>query len=115
MGQFIDLSNRLTNDVATIKIDEKHIYPVNRSKNAGILIQQLAKDDKLDSFERLDKTIEIGLGKEALKYINSLNLTVTQYIDIGIAIAATINEVPFEEMKKKAKEAEEQNTDSFRK
>jgi hypothetical protein len=115
MGQFIDLSNRLTNEPATIKIDNAHTYTVNKSKNAGILMMQTYRDDTLNDFDKLDKIIEIGLGKDALEYINSLNLSITQTGLIVEAIMAAINEVPLEEIEKEAQKAAKQSLKQFQK
>jgi hypothetical protein len=115
MGQFIDLSNRLTNEAATIKIDDNHIYTVNKSKNAGVLMLQIQKDDKLNDIEKLDTIIEIGMGKEALVYINSLNLSMTQTALIVEAIMAIINEIELEDIEREAKKAAQKQLKEFRK
>lgn len=103
MGKVYDIMNRLTNNKPVIKIDEGHEYIVNNSKNQVIFITQLAKDEKLDDFERMDKVIEAALGSEALKYINSLDLTLPATATIINAIMAAINEVDLEEIEEEAK------------
>lgn len=102
MGKVYDIMNRLTNSKPVIKLDNEHEYTVNNSKNQAIFIKQLSEDPKLDDFEKIDKVIEAGLGKEALDYINSLNLSVKASGTIVNAIMAAIGEVELEEVEQEA-------------
>lgn len=111
MGKVYNIMDRLTNNKPVIKIDEEHEYTVNNSKNQALFITELAKDDKLNDFERMDKVIEAGLGKEAIDYINSLDLSVKATATILNAIMAAINEVELEEIEEEAKK----QTKGFRK
>jgi hypothetical protein len=103
MGKVYDIMSRLTNNKPIVKIDREHEYTVNNSKNQAIFIMQLTKDKKLDDFERMDKIIEAALGKEALDYINSLNLSVQATATIINAIMAAISEMELEDIEKEAK------------
>jgi hypothetical protein len=109
MGRVYNIMDRLTNNKPVIKIDEEHEYTVNNSKNQAIFIMELAKDEKLNDIERMDKVLEAGLGKEALDYINSLDLSLKATGVIISAIMAAISEVDIEEIE------EEANTKGFRK
>lgn len=109
MGKVYDIMSRLTNNKPVVKIDEEHEYTVNNSKNQAIFIKQLSVDEKLDDFERMDKIIEAGLGKEALDYINSLDLSLKATATIINAIMAALNEVELEEVEELA-EAEMQKS-----
>lgn len=102
MGKVYDIMSRLTNNKPAIKIDEDHEYTVNNSKNQAIFIKQLAEDKKLDDFERMDKIIEAGLGKEAVDYINSLDLSVKATATIINAIMAALSEVDLEDIEQEA-------------
>lgn len=111
MGKVYDIMNRLTNDKPAIKIDKDHEYIVNNSKNEAIFIKQLSEDTKLDDFEKMDKIVEAALGKEALDYINSLNLSVKATGTVINAIMAAISEMELEDVEKAA----EKQMKSFRK
>jgi len=102
MAKIYNIMDRLTNDKPQIQIDKDHIYTVNNSKNQAIFIKQLSEDPKLDDFEKIDKVIEAGLGKEALVYINSLNLSVKASGTIVNAVMAAIGEVELEDVEQEA-------------
>jgi esterase/lipase superfamily enzyme len=95
--------DRLTNDKPQIQIDNDHIYTVNNSKNQAIFIKQLADDKSIDDLKRMDMIIEVGLGKEAIEYVNSLNLSVANTGVVINAIMAAIGEVELEEVEKEVK------------
>lgn len=102
MGKVYDITSRLTNDKPQIKIDEEHVYTVNNSKNKAILLKQISEDKSLDDFKKMDDIIECALGKEALDYINSLELSVTATSTLINAIMAAIGEVELEDVEKEA-------------
>ena len=85
-----------------VKIDAEHEFVINNSKNKAILITELSKDTKLNDIERMDKVIEAALGKEALDYINSLELSVKSTATIINAIMAGISEEDLETIEKEA-------------
>lgn len=102
MGKIYNIMDRLTNNKPVIQIDKEHEYEVNNSKNQAIFIKQLSEDKGLDDFERMDKVIEAALGKDALEYINSLNLSVKATGTILNAIMAAISEMELEDVEKEA-------------
>ncbi len=104
MAQIYNIMDRLTNDKPVIKIDKDHEYKVNNSKNQAIFIKQLSEDAKIDDFERMDKIIEASLGKEAIDYINTLDLSVKAYSTVINAIMAAISEISLEEVEKVAEQ-----------
>ncbi|MBU3208688.1 hypothetical protein KPL28_03430 [Clostridium algidicarnis] len=104
MAQIYNIMDRLTNDKPVIKIDKDHEYKVNNSKNQAIFIKQLSEDTKIDDFERMDKIIEASLGKEAIDYINSLDLSVKAYSAVINAIMAAISEISLEEVERVAEQ-----------
>lgn len=104
MAQIYNIMDRLTNDKPLIKIDKDHEYKVNNSKNQAIFIKQLSEDAKIDDFERMDKIIEASLGKEAIDYINTLDLSVKAYSTVINAIMAAISEISLEEVERVAEQ-----------
>lgn len=102
MAKVYDIMNRLTNEKPVVKIDAEHEFVINNSKNKAILITELSKDTKLNDIERMDKVIEAALGKEALDYINSLELSVKSTATIINAIMAGISEEDLETIEKEA-------------
>lgn len=104
MAKVYDIINKLTNNKPIIKIDESHEYTVNNSKNSAILIKSIGEDKTLDDIERIDKLIEAGIGKEALDYVNSLDLSLSSYGTIVNAIMAAIGDRELEEVEEAAKE-----------
>lgn len=111
MAKVYDIMNRLTNEKPQIKIDEEHTYTVKNSKNTAILIKQLSEDKALDDFERMDKIVEATLGKEALEYINSLELSITATSTLISAIMAALSDMELEDIEKEAAK----QTKNFRK
>ena len=98
MAQVYDIMSRLTNDKPVIKLAEGKEYKVSNSKNSVIFIKQLSVDPKLDDFERMDMIVEAALGKEALEYINTLDLSINNYSVIITAIMAAVSDQSLEEM-----------------
>lgn len=103
MGKVYDIMSRLTNNKPTIKIDEEHEYTVNNSKNTAIFIKQVSEDKSMDDFKRIDTIIESALGKDALDYINSLELSMVANTTIINAIMAAISEEELEVIEEEAK------------
>ena len=105
MARVYDIVEKITNGnkKPTIKIDADHEYTINNSKNTAVLIKVLSEDKKIEDFERIDKIIQAALGKEALDYINSLELLMPQYNIIVNVIMAAISDMSLEEMDELAK------------
>lgn len=100
MGKVYDIISKLTNNKPIIRLAEDKEFEVNNSKNSAILIKQITEDPKIDDIERMDKIIEAGLGKEALDYINSLDLSMNAYGAIINSIMAALNDMDLEEVEK---------------
>lgn len=109
MARAYDIAERLinANKKSTVKIDEDHVYTINTSKNSAILMQAISKDESLNDYERIDQLIEAGLGKEALDYINSLELTTEAITVIINVIMAAVGDVSLEEAEEEAKKQAE--------
>ncbi|WP_279051758.1 hypothetical protein [Intestinibacter bartlettii] len=117
MSRAYDIAEKLKSGSKkpTVKIDDTHTYEINTSKNVGILLKGLVEDTKIDEFEKIDKIIEAGIGKEALKYIDSLDLPMASYVTIVNVIMAAINDVSLEEIEEMEVESSNKNNNNFRK
>lgn len=105
MARVYDVVEKIKNgkQKPTIKIDENTEFTVNTSKNTAILIKAISEDNKVDDIERLDQIIEAGLGKDALSYINNLDLSMDSYSVIINAIMAAISNMSIDEMEELSK------------
>ena len=117
MSRAYDIAEKLKSGSKkpTVKIDDTHTYEINTSKNVGILLKGLVEDTKIDEFEKIDKIIEAGIGKEALKYIDSLDLPMASYVTMVNVIMAAINDVSLEEIEEMEVESSNKNNNNFRK
>lgn len=106
MGKFYDISGKMDFSKSTVKIDDDHIYTINASRAAGVALTSLDKNKDLDEFTKIDKIIKIGLGEDALEYINSLEFDIPNYTPIVNAIMAALNGKDIEEIEELTKEAE---------
>lgn len=97
MATVIDISNKIKNEEKFIKLYDK-TYKVDDSKNTVIKVMALMDQDEVYA---MDKAIELILGKDAKKYIDSLNLTLEDYKVPFIAVMACVNNVSYEEMEKR--------------
>lgn len=117
MSRSYDIAERLKNGSKkpTVKIDESHTYEINTSKNVGIFIKGVVEDSKKDEFKKIDEIIEAGIGKEALEYIDSLDLPMSYYEVIINVIMAAINDVSLEEIEEMEVKSSNNNNNNFRK
>lgn len=104
MGRLYDISKKIDRSKSTVKIDDEHIYTINASIPAGIKIKAISKDENIDEFEKINQVIQVGLGKKAFEYINSLDLEIPDYTPIVNSIIAAVNGVSIEELEKAAEE-----------
>jgi predicted house-cleaning noncanonical NTP pyrophosphatase (MazG superfamily) len=100
VARVYDIVDRITNGnkKPTIKIDADHEFKINVSKNAAVAIKAYSDDKQLEDFDRLDKIILTALGREAFDYIESLELSMDQYVIIMNVIMAAISDMSLEEM-----------------
>lgn len=93
----IDISTKLTNDKPKIKISEDKVYTVNNSKNAVLIVNQKMSKANKNEFELIDEALEILLGKEAVKDIEKMDISVSNYKTIFIAVMAAVSGESYEE------------------
>ena len=104
MARTYDIVEKLRekNKRPTIKVDETHEFTINTSKNTAIFLQATAQDEKLNEDKKMQTMIESALGKEALTYIESLDLSMDAYSLIIEAIMAAIANMDLEYVEKEA-------------
>lgn len=100
MARQYDIAERLmqANQKPTVTIDADHVYKINNTAPAAMMIDQLQKGKEVGEFETLEKIIVITLGEEAAEYIKSLELTMPAYTMIINTIMAAIADVPLEDV-----------------
>lgn len=96
----IDISSKLGKEKATIKLAEDKVYEVDTSADNYLLVQEKIKDQDF-SIDVMYQMIEMLMGKEALKEIKEMKLTIPGLKAIVTALAAVVNEVEYEEMEKR--------------
>ncbi|MCI9000075.1 MAG: hypothetical protein HFJ26_03925 [Clostridia bacterium] len=96
----IDISSKLGKEKATIKLAEGKVYEVDTSADNYLLVQEKIKDQDF-SIDVMYQMIEMLMGKEALKEIKEMKLTIPGLKAIVTALAAVVNEVEYEEMEKR--------------
>ena len=95
MSTLIDITNKIKNEEKFIKLYDK-TYKVDDSKNTVLKVMSIL--EKEGEAVAMDKAIELILGKEAKKYIDSLNVSVQDYQVPFIAVMACVNNVSYEAM-----------------
>lgn len=103
MGRVYDITQRIIagNQRPEITIDKDHVYKMNVTKAAAIKINSIIdKMDKegADENKLKDDAITVALGKEALEYMDSLELNADVYDTVLNTIIAAIRGVTLKEM-----------------
>ncbi len=96
----IDISSKLGKEKQTIKIAEGKVFEVDNSADTYLIVQEKLKNQDF-SIASMYEMIEVLMGKEALKEIKDMKLTIDGLTAVVIAISAIVNEVPYEEMEKR--------------
>lgn len=96
----VNISQHLEDAPKFLKIGpgDESVFKVDDSKNTVLKIQELL--NKNESVQGMDKAIELAMGREALKKINAMNLSMTAYQNIFIGMMAAISSKTFEEAEK---------------
>ena len=101
MSKIIDISHKLTNEKSMLKLSDTIQYEIDDRKNTVLVLnQKLAKSD-LNDLKVIDEIIRITLGDKAAKEIDKMNLRLSEYQSIVIAIMATISGMEFEEAERR--------------
>lgn len=88
MAKHIDLSNILSAEKPTIKIGDK-TYTVNDEKSTVLAMN--SKIAKMDEIKAVDAAIEMLLGKDNAKEIETLHLSMSSYKELFFALVACVN------------------------
>lgn len=102
MAKVYDIVNRLKNEKPQVKLAEGHVYTINNSKNSAILMKGISEDKTIDDIDKIDMIIEAGIGKEALAFVNTMNLSISELTLIVNAIMAGISDMELDDMEKAA-------------
>lgn len=99
----IDISSKLGKEKQTIKVAEGKVFEVDNSADTYLIVQEKLKNQDF-SISSMYEMIEVLMGKEALKEIKEMKLTIDGLTAVVIAISAIVNEVEYEEMEKRFRE-----------
>lgn len=90
MGKMIDISAKLTSERPKLKIAEDKIYEIDDRKNTILKLNQKMKGADIEDLEFIDDIIKMTLGPKAFKEINEMDLSMTAYQNIMLAIMAAV-------------------------
>ena len=99
MGKIIDISAKLVNEPKFLQVAEGKTYKVDDRKNTVLQMNALLNEGTT-SVDGIDKAIKLGLGEEAFKEIEAMELSITAYQSLFIGMMALVTDKSFEEMEK---------------
>lgn len=104
----VNITKHLEDQPKFLKIGpgDENVFKVDDRKNTVLQIQQILNDGS--GMTEMDKAIELALGKDALKKINEMDLSMTAYQNIFIGMMSAINGQTFEETEKQFRNAKQQ-------
>ena len=105
MSKIIDISAKLTNERPKLKLAEDKIYEIDDRKNTILKMNQEMQNADINDLDFIDEMIEMLLGKKAAKEINEMNLSISNYQSIMIAIMAAITGEEYEVAEKRFRES----------
>ena len=100
MANSIDISAKLKKEPIKIKLTEDKEYEVDNSAETFVIVQDKLKDKEF-IIDVMYEVIEILMGKDALKEIKDMKLSVNGIESVIIGLMAAINEISYEEMEKR--------------
>ena len=100
MSNSIDISAKLKKEPIKIKLAEGKEYEVDNSAETFVIVQDKLKDKEF-SIEIMYEVIEMLMGKDALKEIKDMKLSVQGTECVIIGLMAAINEISYDEMEKR--------------
>lgn len=99
-----DITSKLENEKPVVRIGEKD-FEINNSKNAMIKVNEICKNST-DDFEIINEVLEELLGKGNAEIIEAMNLSVTGYKAVFIAVLAGAGDEEYEEVEKRFQKSE---------
>lgn len=96
MSKIIDISSKLTNERPKLKLADDKIYEIDDRKNTILKMNQKMQNADIDNMEFIDEMIGILLGEKAAKEINEMDLSISNYQSIMIAIVAAVTGEDYE-------------------
>ena len=104
MARQYDIAKKLAerNQKPTVSIDDEHVFKINNTAPAAMMIEALQNDKSLGEFEILKKIIVIALGEEAAAYVEAQELTMPAYTMIINVIMAALADSSLEEVEEMA-------------
>ncbi len=87
MGQFIDISGKITNELPCIKITPELIVTVNNRKSTVLNIQAMVqeaerKKKQVSDEEFMKKAMEMLVGKKNAEAIEAMDLPIPEYKEL---------------------------------
>lgn len=103
MAKKYDIVARLAskNERPFIKVKEGLTIEVDNSKTTALHFMAVEKDEELNELEKVDKMIEIAVGKKNFKEIEKLDLTLPALHLLMEAITAALGGEDLEEAKER--------------
>jgi len=96
MSKMIDISAKLTNERPKLKLAEDKIYEIDDRKNTVLQLNQKMQQADLEDLTFIDELIKMMLGEEAAKEIDEMDLSLSAYQNIMVAIVAAVTGESFE-------------------
>lgn len=98
----IDISSKLGKEKKILKLAEGKEYEVNTKADNFLVIQEKF-NKKEPTINDMYEMIEVLMGKDALKDIKEMELTIEGLTAVITGLSALISEVSYEEMEKRMK------------
>lgn len=97
MAKYYDITAKITNELPTVKITDDLICTVNNRKSVILNIQAMAAekerksketDDDSNSYQMIEKALEMLIGKKNAEALEKMDLPLTEYMAVYEAIMA---------------------------
>lgn len=105
MSKVIDISAKLTNERPKLKLAEDKVYEIDDRKNTILKLDQKMQNANIEDVKFIDEMIAILLGEKAAKEIDGMNLSISNYQSIMIAIMAAITGEEYEVAEKRFRQS----------
>lgn len=99
MAKYYDITSKITNELPTVKITDDIICTVNNRKSVILNVQAMMAeserkanenntDDEVNSYQMIEKALEMIIGKKSAKALEDMDLPLTEYMAVYKAIMA---------------------------